>query len=189
MKKLTIALCCLTLGLVLAGCGMGKVPAQAAITAGEQALAAVKDEAVKYVPDQVAAIEKVLADAKAAFDKGDYTAALTTAKDVPAKVKDLATAIEAKKAELPATWEGLAKAMPAVIAEAKTFVAKAKGADKAALETAKTDVKGLDATWAKAQEAFKAGNLIDAVTTAAGIKDKVEQIKASLAPKVAEKGK
>jgi hypothetical protein len=186
VKKLIIALCCLSIGLLAVGCGMGKAPAQAAITAGETALAAVKDEAVKYVPDQVAAIEKVLADAKAAFDKSDYAAALNTAKDVPAKVKDLYTAIEAKKAELPAVWEGLAKDMPKLIAEVKSFVAKAKGADKEAMETAKADVKGLDATWAKAQEAFKAGNLIDAVNEATGIKGKIEQIKASLAPKVAE---
>ena len=187
MKKLTIALCCLSLGLLIAGCGMGKAPAQAAITAGEQALGAVKDEAMKYVPDQVAAIEKILADAQAAFDKSDYAAALNTAKDVPAKVKDLVTAIDAKKAELPKTWEDLSKEMPKLIAEAKAFVAKAKGADKAALETAKTDVKGLDAMWAKAQEAFKANNLIDAVNEATGIKGKIEQIKASLAPKVAAK--
>jgi hypothetical protein len=189
MKKMIIALCCLSLGLLAVGCGMGKAPAQAAITAGEQALSAVRDEAVKYVPNEVAAIEKLLADAKDSFNKSDYTAALNTAKDVPAKVKDLATAIEAKKAELPAIWEGLAKDMPKLITDAKAFVAKVKGADKAAMETAKADVKGLDATWAKAQEAFKAGNLIDAVNDATGIKDKIEQIKASLAPKVAEGGK
>jgi hypothetical protein len=189
MRKLIISLCCLSLGLLAAGCGMGKAPAQAAITGAEQALNAVREEAVKFVPDQFAAVEKVMNDAKAAFDKGDYAAALNTAKDVPAKVKDLYTAIEAKKAELPAIWEGLAKDMPKLIAEVKAFVAKAKGADKAAMETAKADVKGLDATWAKAQEAFKAGNLIDAVSNATGIKEKIEQIKASLAPKVAEAGK
>jgi hypothetical protein len=187
MKKLTIALCCLSLGLLIAGCGMGKAPAQAAIAGAEQALNAVREEAVKFVPDQFAAIEKVVNDAKAAFDKSDYAAALNIAKDVPAKVKDLYTAIEAKKAELPKTWEDLSKAMPAMIAEAKAFVAKAKGVDKEVMETAKADVKGLDATWAKAQEAFKAGNLIDAVNDATGIKDKIEQIKASLAPKVATK--
>jgi len=189
MKKLTIALCCLSLGLLAAGCGLGKAPAQAAIGAAEQTLNAVREEAVKYVPDQFAAIEKVLTEAKTALDKGDYTAALTAAKDVPVKVKDLYTAIEAKKAQLPLAWGELEKLMPGLIAEAKAFVAKAKGTDKAALTTAKADVKGLDAAWIKAQDTFKAGNLFEAITAATGIKDKIGQIKASLAPKVAAKGK
>ncbi len=189
MKKLTIVLCCLSLVLLAAGCGLGKAPAQAAIGAAEQALGAVREEAAKFVPDQLGAVEKALAEAKAAFDKGDYTAALNSAKDVPVKVKDLYAAIEAKKAELPRNWDDLAKAMPTLITEAKAFVAKAKGVDKATLATAKADVKGLDGAWAKAQEEFKAGNLIDAVGAATGIKGKIEQIKASLAPKVAEKSK
>ena len=188
MKTLIIALCCLSLGLMATGCSM-KTPAQATITAAEQAVSAVREQAVKYVPKEFEAIENVMNTARAAFERGDYAGAINAAKDVPAKVTDLHAAIDAKKAELPKSWQELAAAMPKLITEAKAFVAKAKGADKAALEAAKTDVKGLDATWAKAQEEFKAGNLLDAVNTATGIKDTIEKIKASLAPKVAAKGK
>lgn len=174
MKKLIPVLCCAV--LLIAGCSLSKTPAQMAIKAAEEALNTVRAEAQQYVPDQLAMLENTLANAKNSFDKGDYNAAIASAKDIPLKIKDLATAIEAKKAELPKTWTALAAEMPKLIAATKASVAKAKGVDKAVLDEAKAGVDGMPATWAKAEESFKAGNLAEAVGRATELKDRAIKI-------------
>jgi len=68
--------------LLVVSCSLIKTPAQLAIKA---------------------AIEATLNGAKQSFEKGDSKAALAAAKDLPAKIKDLAAAIEARKAELDRT--------------------------------------------------------------------------------------
>lgn len=185
MKKLLIALCCVSLSLFAVSCSLTKAPADAAIKAGESAFNTVKEEAAKYLPDQVAAIDKVLVDAKAAFEKGDYKAALASAKDVPVKVTDLMTAVEAKKAELPKIWEGMAASLPKLITETKAAIASARGVDKAVIDGAKTDLKTMEGSLTKATDAFKANDLIGAVNIGTEIQNLAEKIKASLMPKVA----
>ena len=80
-----------------AACSSQKVPATAAVTAADQAFAAVKAEAAKYVPDEVKDVQASLDSAKADLAKGDYQAALTTAQALPAKISALSSAIAAKK--------------------------------------------------------------------------------------------
>lgn len=185
MKKLITVLCCGA--LLIAGCSLSKAPAQAAIKAAEEALNVVRAEAQQFVPDQLAMLETALGNAKNSFTKGDYNAAIAAAKDIPLKIKDLTAAIEAKKAELPMVWESLAKEMPKLIAATKTSVDRAKGVEKETLDAAKASVNEMPATWAKAQEAFKAGNLAEAVGRATEIKDLCAKIAADIAPKTAGK--
>ncbi len=185
MKKLIPVLCCAA--LLVAGCGLSKAPAQAAIKAAEEALNAVRAEAQQFVPDQLALLDTALANARNSFEKGDYNAAIAAAKDVPLKIKDLAAAIEARKAELPMVWEKMAKEMPKVIADAKTAVAKAKGVEKETLAAAKAGVDGMPAAWKQAEEAFKAGNLAEAVGRATELKQQAEKIMADLGTKTAAK--
>lgn len=181
MKNLVVVLCCVGLALAVVSCSM-KVPAQAAVKAGEEALNAVKAEAMKYIPEQYQAVEKVLNDAKGAVEKGDYKGAIQIAKDVPQKANDLLAAIEDRKAELPGVWAELAKAVPKLIADTKTAVAKAKGADKA---SAGAGVKEMEENWKTAEAEFKNGNLIDAVNLAGQVKDKAAEIQGLLSGKMA----
>jgi hypothetical protein len=185
MKKLIPVLCCAA--LLFAGCSLSKTPAQAAIKAAEEALNAVRAEAQQFVPEQLAMLETALANAKNSFAKGDYNAAITAAKDIPLKIKDLATSIEAKKAELPKMWEDMAKEMPKLIASTKAAVAKAKGVDKAVLDEAKAGVDAMPAAWTKAEESFKAGNLAEAVGRATELKDQAAKIMADIGTKTAGK--
>jgi hypothetical protein len=185
MKKLLPVLCCAA--LLFAGCSLSKTPAQAAIKAADQALNTVRAEAQQFVPEQLAMLENALANARNSFDKGDYNAAIAAAKDIPMAIKNLATAIETKKAELPKVWDALTKDMPKLIADTKTAVAKAKGVDKAVLDEAKAGVDAMPATWTKAQEAFKAGNLAEAVGRATEIKDQAAKILADIGTKTAGK--
>jgi hypothetical protein len=185
MKKILPVLCCVA--LLFTACSLSKTPAQLAIKTAEEALTAVSVEARKYVPDQLAPVEAALTDAKNLFEKGDYKAALAGAKDLPLKVKDLAVAVESRKAELPKIWEGMAASLPKLIAETKAVIASARGADKAVVATAKADVKGMEASLAKAKEACKSGDFFGAVNIGTEMQGLAAKIKASLTSPMVKK--
>ena len=65
--------------LVLAACAGQKEPATTAMAAAESALAAVKDDAAKYLPEELHAAEGTLASLKNSLEKGDYKAVMAGA--------------------------------------------------------------------------------------------------------------
>jgi hypothetical protein len=167
--------------------GCSKAPAEAAIKAAEQAVDAAKPVAEKLVPDQVKGLTDALADAKDKFGKGDYAGALAAAKDLPAKANEVVAAAKAKKDELTKAWENLGKdssgAIAAVTAKVGELVAMKKlpkGMDKAKVDEAKAGADSLSAGWAKASDAFKAGNYQDALKQGADVKAKATELLASL---------
>jgi len=175
--------------LLVVSCSMLKTPAQLAIKAAEEALNTVRAEAGQFVPEQLAAIEATLSDAKQSFEKGDYKAALAAAKDLPAKIKDLAANIEAKKAELPQAWADLAAELPKLITDTRSAVAQVTaelGSDKPVFKAAEAGVAEMNAAWNEAQESFKTGNLAKAVSQAREIKAKAAQVMNSLGLKSVE---
>ena len=175
-------------GLVLVACeSADKAPAAAAITTAQTAIDAVKGEAAKYVPDQVKSVEDALAAAKANFEKKDFKAALTGAQDAAAKAKDLGAAAAAKKAELTKAWEEVSSGVPQLAAAIKSRVdilSQSKklpaGLDKAKLDGAKADLAALNQSWTEASEAFKSGNVTDAVGKARVAKDKAVEAMTAL---------
>ena len=175
-------------GLVLVACeSADKAPAAAAITTAQTAIDAVKGEAAKYVPDQVKSVEDALAAAKANFEKKDFKAALTGAQDAAAKAKDLGAAATAKKAELTKAWEEVSSGVPQMAAAIKSRVdilSQSKklpaGLDKAKLDGAKADLAALNQSWTEASEAFKSGNVTDAVAKARAAKDKAVEAMTAL---------
>ncbi len=173
--------------LSLAACSSDKEPAAAAIKVTEDAFNAAKADAVKFVPDQVKSVEGAIKTAKDNFEKGEYTAALTAAKDLPGKIKDLAAAAAAKKAELTKAWEEMSAGLPKTLEAIKSRVeglSKSKklpkGMDQAKLNGAKSGLETANKTWADAENAFKAGNLMDALAKGKGVKDKASEILATL---------
>jgi hypothetical protein len=172
-KFLIIAL--MMLPLVVVGCSKG--PAEAALKAADEAIAKVKPEAEKFVPEQFKALTDAAAIAKADFDKGDYAAALTAAKDLPAKATDVMTAATAKKDELLAQWKGMADSIPALLTgltdKANVLAAMKKlpvGVEKAKVEEVKAKVADMTATWTKATDTFNAGDVIGALKSATDVK-------------------
>jgi hypothetical protein len=164
-----------------------KAPAAAAITAAQAAVDGVKDEARKYMPDQVKSIEDALAGAKANFEKNDFKAALTGAQDVAAKAKDLGAAAAAKKAQLTKSWEEMSSGVPKMAEAIKSRVdilSQSKklpaGLDKAKLDGAKTDLATLNQSWAEASSAYQSGNVNDAVAKAEAAKSKAVEIMTAL---------
>jgi hypothetical protein len=174
--------------VVLAGaCASQKAPAEAALKVADDAFAAAKPEAAKFVPDQVKGVEDAIAAAKDSFAKGDYQAALTAATALPAKISDLAKAAADKKAELMKSWEGLSAGLPAVVTAIQSRVdilSKAKklpaGMDKAAFEGVKTGLDSMKQDWSAATTAFGAGNVTDAIAKATAVKAKAVEVLGTL---------
>ncbi len=174
---------CLTVVLLAASlavaCASQKAPAEAAVAAAEQAFAAAKAEAVKYVPDQVNAVQTSLDAAKASLAKGDYQAALTAAQALPAQIGELQTAAAAKKTELTQTWATLSTGLPQVVQAIQSRVdilSKAKklpaGLDQAKLDSAKSGLAAITEAWAAATAAAGVGDMAEAVSKANAVKGK-----------------
>ena len=171
----------------LVACASDKGPAELAIKAAEETVNTVKGEASKYVPDQLHDVENALNAAKDTFAKGDYKAALAAAKDLPVKAKELTAAIAAKKAELTKSWEEMSASLPKTVDDIKAKIeafTKSKklpaGIDKGTLDSAKAGLETITNTWSAAQEAFKTGDVADALAKAATVKDKAAEIMATL---------
>jgi len=188
MKRGFALIAVVLVGLMLVvGCSRDKEPAEAAIKAAETAWSAAKGEAAKFVPDQVKAVEDGLKAARDAFEKKEYTQALNAAKDLPGKIKDIAAAAAAKKAELTKSWEEIAAGLPKMVEAIKSRVdilSKSKklpkGMDKATFEGAKAGLGEITQTWTDAENAYKGGNIADALAKANAVKAKATEIMTSL---------
>jgi hypothetical protein len=176
--------------ILLAACAGQKQPAQKLIGDIESTVTAASAEAAKYVPDQLADVQTKLGALKASFDKQDYASVVTAAPPVLGEAQTLATAAAGKKDEilkaLSDQWTALSGALPAdvsVIQNRIEFLGR-KSSKKAAagidLEAAKGGLGDAAALWSKAQAAFAAGNLDEAVNTAQDVKAKIDALAASL---------
>jgi hypothetical protein len=176
--------------IMLAACASQKEPAQKLIGDVESTVAAASTEAAKYVPDQLADVQAKLSGLKASFDKQDYAAVVTGGPAVLTAAQGLATAAAAKKDEvlkaLNDEWTGLAGSLPGDVTAIQSRIdllskksnkKQAKGID---LDAAKSGAADATSLWSKAQAAFAAGNLDEAVSTAKDVKSKVEAVAASL---------
>jgi hypothetical protein len=176
--------------IILAACAGQKEPARKLIGDIEATVTAASTEAAKYVPDQLADVQSKLGALKASFDKQDYAAVVTGAPDVLSAAQTLATAAAAKKDEilkaLNDQWTALAASLPADVTaiqnridllSRKSSKKQAAGID---LDAAKAGAGDATSLWSKAQAAFAAGNLDEAVSTAKDVKAKVEALASSL---------
>ena len=176
--------------IMMTACAGQKEPAQKLIGDIESTVTAASTEAAKYVPDQLADVQSKLGDLKASFDKRDYAAVVTGAPAVLSAAQNLATAAAAKKDEilkaLNDQWTALAAALPAAVAavQSRIDLLSKKSSKKLAagidLDTAKAGVGDAASLWSKAQAAFAAGNLDEAVSTAKDVKAKVDALAVSL---------
>ena len=109
----------LTALIVLGACSQ-KDPAQEAITAAEDALNAVYEDAAKYVPERYAEVKGQLESARAAFKEERYAEAIAAVRNVPAEAESLAQEAAAAKArriaELNAEWSRISGSLPDLLA-------------------------------------------------------------------------
>jgi hypothetical protein len=176
--------------IILAACAGQKEPAQRLIGDIDATVTAASPEAAKYVPDQLTDVQSKLGGLKASFDKHDYAAVVTGAPAVLSAAQTLATAAAAKKDEilkaLNDEWTGLAASVPGNVTaiqsrldllSKKSSKKMAAGIDLNAASAGLTDAESL---WSKAQAAFAAGNLEEAVGTAKDVKTKTDALAASV---------
>jgi len=188
MRHLTRGIATLALvavALVAGACNKG--PAQAALMAVDQALEAAKPELQKYVPAEFANLADAAKEARAQFEKGNYTDALKAAQALPAKIQDAVEAAKTKKVELTTAWNQMSSSVPGLIDTMKTTLTQAiakktlpKGMDKAKAEGTQTDLDGLKQTWQQAADAFQGGDIPKAVQTAQDVQAKAEALAAIL---------
>ena len=178
------------LALLLAGCNAQKDSAKTLIAEIDAAVSAAEPEAAKYVPEQLSDVRTQLSGLHAAFDHKDYANVLNGAPNVLSAAQSLATAAAAKQDEilkaLNDDWTDLAAAVPGEVTTLQSRVdllgsksgAKfSKGVDVGAAKSRVEDVASL---WSKAQAAFAAGNLNEAVATAKDVKSKAQTLAVDL---------
>jgi hypothetical protein len=176
---------------VVAGCANKMAPAQKAIADIEAAVTAAGEDATKYVPDQVQAVNDQLANLKAMFDKKDYKGVLAAAPAVLTQAQGLTAAAAAKKTEMTdmyaGEWSTLASSVPQAVAAIQSRVdilSKSKklpaGMDAATLDNVKTSLAEANSTWAQATQAQAAGDLEQAVTLAQQVKTRTDELLTTL---------
>jgi hypothetical protein len=176
--------------IILAACAGQKEPAQKLIDDIESTVAAAAPEAAKYVPGQLADVQSQLDTLKASFDKKDYASVVTGAPAVLGAAQGLATAAAAKKDEvlkaLNDKWTRLAAALPENLTAIQNRIdllgkkANRKMAAGIDLDAAKAGLSDAAALWSRAQGAFASGNLDEAVSTASGVRAKIDALATSL---------
>jgi hypothetical protein len=193
-KKQSVFVAAVATALLAVACAGQKGPAEQAIAGAESALAAIKEDAAKYVPTDLQGVESSLASLKDSFTKGDYKAVLAGAGDVTGRITALKDAAMAKKTEMEAAmaqatndWQGMSTDLPAMVAAIQSRVdilGKAKklpkGMDAAAFDGAKSGLEMMKTAWTEATTAATSGNMMDAVAKARMVKDKGTEVMAAL---------
>lgn len=170
--------------VALAACAGQKEPAQKLLAAIEAATTAASPEASKYVPGELKAVQDQYGVLQASFDKRDFAAVMTQGPAVLSAAESLATAAAAKKDEVLKasnhSWMQLAAQIPekAAAVQARIELLSKKSSKKLAagidLEAAKAEFAATNALWSKAQAAFGADNLDEAVATAKSVNQQLD---------------
>jgi hypothetical protein len=176
--------------MALASCARQKDPAQKLLTEIDSTITAASGEASKYVPDRLMEVQTEFGGLEASFDKRDYAAVVAGAPAVLDAAQKLATAAAVKKDEIlkarSVEWAALAGSVPGDViaiqsrieALGKTSSSKLKpGIDLPAAKAGLSDAASL---WSKAQAAFAAGNMEEAVATAKTVRAKIDDLAAAL---------
>ena len=156
----------------------------------EATLAAVSDDAAKYVPGELVEVQTKLDDLKTAYDAHDYKAVLARGPALFGEAHGLATDAAAQKAETAKSqteqWTSLAATVPALFNAVQTrldLLSEKKSRKMAAgidLDAAKSALREATSQWSKAQGAFGNGNMSEAVPTAKDVESRLQALAGTL---------
>jgi hypothetical protein len=194
MKKQSVWLLAATMAVLLVGCANNKGPAQQAIAGAEAALAAVRDAAQKYAPDQLQSVDAQLAQLKDQFNRGDYKSVMANIPALNSAISTLKDSASAKQAEAEQAmakakdaWGGVSSDLPKMVSAIQSRVdilSKShhlpKGVTKESLDQAKSGLDSMKSAWSDAQSAASGGDYTTAMSKAQAAKDQGEQIMHSL---------
>ncbi len=173
MKPLTRIVALAAVALAAVACSQ-KEPAQDAIAAAEGALAAVYEDAQKYLPERYAEVKAELEAGRKALGEERYAEAIAAVKDVPAHAEALSNEVVAAKqqklAEMNAEWARLSGSLPGLLTNIGARLSELggmrklpAGMDKQVLDEANAAYASARSAWDEAGTAFSAGDLETAV--------------------------
>lgn len=194
MKKHSVFLLAALAAVLLVACNTQKGPAEQAVASAQAALAAVRDDAQKYAPEQLGGVEAKLSNMQGAFQQGNYAGVLAAAPAVTAAIAGMKDAIVAKKAEAEQAlakakddWGPASAAVPKMVDEIAKRVETLsktkklpKGVTKDSVAAAKTALDTMKSTWAEATNASSSGDYTTAMAKAGAVKDKAAAVMKSL---------
>jgi hypothetical protein len=194
MKKSYVWLLAMLAAVALVGCAMQKGPAEEAVKTADGALAAVRDQAQKYVPDQLQAVQAQLDGLKDSLAKGDYKGVLAAAPALNTAISGLKDAAAAKQQEVEAAlakakdaWGPMSTDVPKMVEAISSRVdvlSKShhlpKGVTKDSLAAAKSSVDSMKAALADATNSATSGDYTTAASKAQAVKDQATQVMQSL---------
>jgi hypothetical protein len=181
----------LAIAVLAVGCASQKEPATRAVADAEAALAAVRDQAARWAPDQLQSVESALAGLKDSLGKGDYKAVLAAAPKLVTDVSELKSAADAALQSAieraSGEWSTLAADLPNMVSAIESRVnilSKSRrlpaGLDQARFDAAKAGLADMKNSWTRASDAFASGNVLDAVSIANDVKAKGAEIMTTL---------
>jgi hypothetical protein len=194
MKRMSVWLLATLAAWVLVGCVNQKAPAEQAVAAAETALASVRDEAQKYAPDQLQAVDAQLNAIKDNLAKGNYQAVLAAAPNLNSAISGLKDVADNKKAEADAAlakakdaWGPMSSDVPKMVDAIQTRVDKLakerhlpKGVTKDNVTSAKSALDSMKSAWSDASNAAASGDFSTAVSKAQTVKDQATDTMKSL---------
>ncbi|MGC4029618.1 MAG: hypothetical protein QM696_12165 [Steroidobacteraceae bacterium] len=168
--------------LAFSACSSQQEPATQAFNAAESALASVREDAARYIPEQLKEAEATLAHLKDQLTKKDYRAVIAGAPAFNATVTKLQEEAASRKADFETEWNSVqsdvGKMADAIQSRVDTLAKSRRlpsGITKEAFESAKSGLDQLKATLESAKTTA-GSNPMDAVTIAKGAQAKGKEV-------------
>ncbi|HEY4646660.1 MAG TPA: hypothetical protein VIH25_10310 [Steroidobacteraceae bacterium] len=180
--------------LLLVACGGQKEPAEKAVANAEAAIAAVRDDAARFVPDQLKEVDDILAQMKDNLAKQKYPAVLTAARELNRIIASVNETVATERAnaaavaaQLTERWNSLSTEIPEMVESVTARVASLaksrkypEGVDAASFENIKATADTMAQSWQQALGAFANNNMQEAVDMAQAAKDRGTEVMMAL---------
>lgn len=180
--------------LLIVACGGQKEPAERAVADADAAIAAVREDAARFVPDQLKELEDSLAQLKDNLAQEKYPAVLTAARELNRTINTVneTVATEKEKAaavadQLTERWNSLSTELPEMVESVTARVASLakshkfpEGVDAVSFDNIKAAADTMAQSWQQALGAFANNNMQEAVDMAQTAKDRGTEVMTAL---------
>lgn len=190
MRSLTSRCIIIATALLAFGCANQKEPAEKAVAQVESAVAALREDAAKYAPDSLAAMDTSLTAAKEKLAKEDYKGVLADVPQLNSTLNSLKETVAEGKAQAEAAmaaaseqWNALSADIPKMVDAIQSRVdilgksrKLPKNLSQEAFDSAKSKLESMKTTWQQASSAFATGDAVNAVAMANNVKQEGNEV-------------
>ena len=184
----------LFVSLLIVACGGQKEPAERAVADADAAIAAVREDAARFVPDQLKELEDSLALLKDNLAKEKYPAVLTAARELNRTINTVNETVATEKVKAAAVadqlterWNSLSTELPEMVESVTARVASLaksrkfpEGVDADSFDNIKAAADTMAQSWQQALGAFANNNMQEAVDMAQTAKDRGTEVMTAL---------